>query len=118
MIIRVPEQYRHLIRSGPGTKADRLVSFVDFAPSVLKLAGVQIPEHMAGHSFLGENQQKENQYVFGARSRADDAYEVSRCVIDEGYIYIRNYMPHQPYVLDAIIYGDMKAGFVELRRQG
>ena len=116
MIIRVPEQYRHLIGSGPGTKADRLVSFVDFAPSVLKLAGVQIPEYMAGHSFLGENQQKENQYVFGARSRADDAYEVSRCVIDEGYIYIRNYMPHQPYVLDAIIYGDMKAGFRELRR--
>ncbi len=116
LIIRVPDQYRHLIGSGPGSEVNQLVSFVDFAPSVLNLAGVDVPSHMVGNSFLGEHPQTESNYVFGARSRADDAYEVSRSVLDDQFIYIRNFMPHQPYILDAIIFSDRKAGFKELRR--
>ncbi len=115
-ILWAPEKYRHLLTAGPGKVEERMVSFVDFAPSVLSLAGVEIPEHMAGSSFLGREPSPERTYIFGARSRADDIYEVSRCVMDERYIYIRNYLPHQPYVTDAIIFSDSKASFRELRR--
>lgn len=116
LIIRVPEKYGHLISANPGSSEDQLVSFVDFAPSVLELAGIPIPKHMVGKCFLGEDPPVESRYIFGARSRADDVYDVSRCVIDDQYIYIRNYMPHRPYVMDAIIYGESKAGFRELGR--
>ncbi len=115
-IIRMPEQYQHLATVDPGGREDRLVSFVDFAPTVLSLAGVPIPDPMFGKSFLGKKPAVKNDYIFGARSRADDIYEVSRCVLNERYIYIRNFMPYQGYVTPAIIFGDMKASFKELWR--
>ena len=116
LIVRIPDKYRHLQTADPASEDHQLVSFVDFAPSVLNLAGLEIPEHMAGKPFLGEDPALSNRYIYGARSRADDAYEISRCVLDDRYIYIRHFMPHQAYVYDAIIYSDMKAGFRELRR--
>jgi hypothetical protein len=116
LIVRVPEQYQYLASAGQGSREDRLVSFVDFAPTVLSLAGVPIPDNMPGNAFLGDKLTRENEYVFGARSRADDLYEVSRCVLNERFIYIRNFMPHQAYVQPAIIYGDQKASFRELSR--
>jgi len=115
-IIRMPEHYQHLATVDPGEREDRLVSFVDFAPTVLSLAGVPIPDPMFGKAFLGEKPAAENEYIFGARSRADDIYEVSRCVLNERYIYIRNFMPHQAYVMPAIIFGDRKASYRELWR--
>ena len=73
----------------PGGRVERLVSFVDFAPTVLNLAGSSIPPHMQGTAFLGAQTTAARKYVFGARSRADDMFEVSRAVRDERYIYIR-----------------------------
>ncbi len=116
LIIRVPEKYRRSGTSAPGSRDNRLISFVDFAPTVLRLAGLEVPAQMVGNSFLGDQADKPNNYVFGARSRADDVYDVSRCVLDEKYIYIRNFFPHQPYIQDALIFGDQKASFKELRR--
>ena len=116
LIVRIPEKYRHLAGSGPGSEEDRLVSFEDYAPTVLALAGLPIPEYMHGKPFLGEDPPAPEAYVFGARSRADDAYEVSRCILNGKYIYIRNFMPHQPYIQEAIIYNETKTSFAELRR--
>jgi len=116
LIVHVPEAYKYLLDKDAGSKEDRLVSFVDFAPTVLNLAGADIPEHMAGMAFMGPGTEKQKEYIFGARSRADDLYEISRCVLDDRYIYIRHFMPHQPYVTDAIIYSDMKAAYAELLR--
>ena len=113
-IVRVPDQYRHLFDHKPGSQEDRLVSFVDFAPTVLNLAGVDIPESFAGSPFMGPDSDRKKKYVFGARSRADDIYEVSRCVLDERYIYIRNFMPYQSYVTEAVIFSDRKASYAEL----
>jgi len=115
LIVRIPERYQHLASAKPGSREDRLVSFVDFAPTVLSLAGVPIPDPMVGNAFLGDVR-ADNEYVFGARSRADDIYEVSRCVLNDRYIYIRNFMPHQSYVMPAIIFGDQKASYRELWR--
>jgi hypothetical protein len=113
LIVRIPERYQHLASAKPGSREDRLVSFVDFAPTVLSLAGVPIQDPMVGNAFLGDVRE-DNEYIFGARSRADDIYEVSRCVLNDRYIYIRNFMPHQSYVVPAIIFDDRKASYREL----
>jgi len=94
LLIRFPRKFRHLAPSMPGQDSNRLVSFVDFAPTVLSLVGVQVPEYMQGRAFLGEQAESPRDYVFGARDRVDEVFDLARSVRNERYLYIRNYMPH------------------------
>ena len=97
LIIRFPKKWQHLAPSKPGTTTSRLVSFVDYAPTVLNLLGQPIPEAMQGEPFLGPNNAKPRRYVYGHRDRVDEVRDLSRSVRDERYLYIRNYMPHLGY---------------------
>ena len=97
LLIRFPERYRHLAPAAPGETVDRLVSFVDFPPTLLSLLGLEIPETMQGTAFLGPAASEPRQYVFGARDRIDEAYDLARSVRDHEYLYIRTYMPHLSY---------------------
>ena len=74
------------------------MSFVDFAPTVLSLAGLPIPQYMQGMPFLGPHSGKTRRYVFAIRDRVDEVYEVSRAVRDEQFLYIRNFMPHRSWM--------------------
>jgi N-sulfoglucosamine sulfohydrolase len=94
LLIRFPEKYAHLAAAAPGETVDRLVSFVDFPPTMLSLLGLEIPEWMQGRPFLGAAAAEPRTYVYGARDRIDEAYDVARSVRDHDYLYIRNYMPH------------------------
>ncbi len=114
LIVRIPPQYQHLAKQEPGSNNSELVSFVDFAPTVLNLAAIPVPDYMEGQSFLGQHLPRK--YVYGARSRADNMYEVSRAVLDSQYIYIRHYFPHYPYIQPGYIFSDRKRSFRELRR--
>lgn len=96
MILRFPERYAHLAPSEPGTTTDRLVSFVDFAPTVLSLLGLEIPACMQGGAFLGPQAAEPRETIFGSRDRVDEVYELSRCVRDRRFKYIRNYYPQRP----------------------
>ena len=97
LIVRFPEKYRHLAPGGPGTTSDRLVSFVDLAPTVLSLAGIPIPNYMQGNAFLGRNRTNSPEYIYAFRDRMDERYDLMRSVRDHRYKYIRNYMPHLIY---------------------
>ena len=97
LIIRFPEQYQVLAPTQPGGATDRLVSFVDFGPTLLSLADVEIPDHMQGKAFLGEQEQPPRDYVYGIRDRMDERVDCFRAVRDKRYKYIRNFMPHMPY---------------------
>lgn len=97
LLIRFPEKYQHLAPAEPGESTDRLVSFVDFGPTVLKLAGLEIPSFMQGQPFLGKQSSKPRDYVFGHRDRVDEVIDLARSVRDRRYLYIRNYMPHLGY---------------------
>jgi len=116
LIVRVPERYQPLADTAPGEATDRLVSFEDFAPTVLRLAGAPIPASMQGIPFLGASDRPPREYVFGTRSRADDAYDMARTVTDGRYRYTRNFMPHRPYIQEAIIFSGIKESYRELRR--
>ena len=90
-----PEKYQHLAPGKPGTTVERMISFVDFGPMVLNLAGIAIPEHMEGKPFLGDNAAPGPEYVFLARDRVDSFYDLTRAVRSDRYRYIRNYMPQK-----------------------
>lgn len=93
-IIRIPEKYKYLFPSkNPGQKVDRLINFVDLAPTLLSIAGVPIPTYMQGDAFLGKQKTKDTEYSFMSRQRMDDRYDLVRAVRDKEYRYIRNYMP-------------------------
>ncbi len=115
LIVRFPERYQHLLPCRPGEKIDSLVSFVDFAPTVLSLTGLPVPDYMQGRAVLGDQAKPPRKYIFGASSRVDEAYECSRCVRDERYKYIRNYFPHLPYIQPSQ-YCDQAEIMQELRR--
>ena len=93
LIIRIPEQFRTDPQGVPGTVTSQLVSSIDLGPTVLNLTGLSIPEIMQGRPFLGKNLSKERAYVFGARDRMDERYDIIRMVRDRQYKYIRNYEP-------------------------
>ncbi|MGV3561108.1 sulfatase-like hydrolase/transferase [Larkinella arboricola] len=97
LVIHLPEKYAHLARAQAGSQTDQLVTFVDFAPTLLSLAGIPIPDHMQGQAFLGLQQKPERQYAYGFRGRMDEAIDLSRSVRDKKYRYTRNYLPHKPY---------------------
>lgn len=115
MIVRFPEKYQQLSPAQPGGTTDRLVSFVDFGPTVLSLAGVNVPANMQGHAFLGPQDTKPRGYVFALRDRVDECFELSRAVRDRRWKYIRNFMPHRPY-LQLSDYSEPAATVKELRR--
>lgn len=83
----------------PGTVNDELVSFVDLAPTVLSMAGVDIPSHMQGRVITGPGAQPEPEFIFASRDRVDTAYDMVRAVRGQRYKYIRNFYPELPYVL-------------------
>jgi len=95
--LHVPFIVRQPGQDNPGSTTDRLVSFVDFAPTVLSLAGVLIPGHMQGQAFLGASEAPARTHIFAARDRMDERYDIIRATRDDHYKYIRNYEPYRPY---------------------
>ena len=91
LIIRWPGKIK------PGTVRDDLVSFIDFGPTVLSLAGVTIPSYIQGQAFLGDQAAEPREYIHGARDRMDETYDIIRAVRDKRYKYIRNFEPGKPY---------------------
>ena len=81
-----------------GERSNALVSGVDFAPTVLSIAGVDVPKTMHGSSFIKNDKVMDGRkYVFAARDRMDNAYDRVRMVRDSRYRYLFNYQPEKPY---------------------
>jgi arylsulfatase A-like enzyme len=95
--IHVPLIVRAPGRIKPGATRNDLVSFIDFAPTMLALAGAEIPERLQGQVFLGDKRPKPRGYVYAAADRMDNAVDRIRAVRDERYKYIRNFHPELPY---------------------
>jgi N-sulfoglucosamine sulfohydrolase len=96
--LRVPLIIRWPGAIDGGAVDDRLISFVDLAPTVLSLAGVAVPAHMDGRPFLGPQAGAARTYVYAARDRIDAVYDMVRAVRDDQFKFIRNYYPETPYV--------------------
>jgi len=97
LIVQFPKKYRHLAPVKPGTATDRIVTFVDFAPTTLSLANITPPAYMQGKAFLGKASTTPQKYGFAFRGRMDERIDLVRSVRDGKYRYIKNYMPHKIY---------------------
>ncbi|MBR8538411.1 sulfatase-like hydrolase/transferase, partial [Carboxylicivirga sediminis] len=96
-IIWFPEKYKHLSPWGTnGVVADELVSFEDLAPTVISLAGGEIPEHMTGRIMMGENRSKRAEHMVLSSDRADNGIDLVRTITNGKYLYSRNFMPFIP----------------------
>ena len=115
MIVRIPEKLRVAGQGKPGSTCDELVSMIDLGPTVLNLVGVDVPHHMHGQPFLGASMPEPRRYVFAARDRIDERYDMVRMVRDERYRYVRNFMPWYTW-LRKIGYAERNAIRQEMRR--
>ncbi|WP_435414371.1 sulfatase-like hydrolase/transferase [Polaribacter aestuariivivens] len=94
MIVRFPDKIR------AGTKDNQLVSFVDFAPTLLSLIGEKPKDYMQGQAILGKyKSEKPRKYIHAAADRFDAETDAIRAVRDHQFKYIRNYMPEKGYYL-------------------
>jgi len=98
-IVSVPEKFAHLAPNGyrAGSRSDRLIGFVDLAPTVLSIIGVDIPDTMHGRPFMGKESTEAPKYSYGFRGRMDERPDECRSLTDGRYIYIRNFMPLKPH---------------------
>ena len=93
--IRVP-----MLVQQPGqttaTTQDRLISFVDLAPTLYRIAGGKNPPaYWHGNDFLGTDSHARN-YIYASRDRIDEVVDRQRAVRDERFKYIRSYYPQVP----------------------
>ena len=108
LILVFPKKFQGLAPGAPGSRVEVPVSFVDFAPTVLSLAGAAAPKYFQGHAFAGPQKAEPQRYAFCFRNRMDERYDFVRTVRDKRYRYMRNYMPH-------IIYGQHVAYMFQQR---
>ncbi len=99
LIVSIPGRYRHLAPADyePGGRTDRLVGFIDFAPTMLSLAGIEPPAHLQGRAFLGVHEAPPNEFLFGFADRMDERYDLVRSVRGPRYLYARNFLVDRPY---------------------
>ncbi|MDN3642741.1 sulfatase-like hydrolase/transferase [Lutimonas halocynthiae] len=95
MIIRFPNPQQSHQRD------NRMISFIDLAPTLMSLAKIEPPQYMQGKAFLGEYKRRiEPQYVYGAADRFDETTDHVRSVRDKNFKYIKYYDPEKPMFLE------------------
>ena len=97
LVVRIPKAFRIDNQGTPNQTDDQLVSSIDFGPTVLRLAGLDVPDYAQGQPFLGSDLPKPRDYVYGARDRMDERYDIIRMARDKRFLYIRNYEPLKTY---------------------
>jgi arylsulfatase A-like enzyme len=94
LVVHWPERWRPL-RAEPGGRDERLLSFIDFAPSALRWAGVEAPDWMQGVPVLADPAAR-REFVFASKDRLDEMLFHERAVRDARFKYIVNYRPGEP----------------------
>ena len=97
LVVRVPEKFKKLSPFKAGSRTSTFVEFVDLVPTVLSIAGIEIPRSVDGKPFLGKKLKKskleKQNTTFGYADRFDEKYDLVRSVRVGKYKYIRNYQP-------------------------
>ncbi|HEX5790897.1 MAG TPA: sulfatase [Luteolibacter sp.] len=98
LIIRVPEKWAKLAPWGKGSTCDENVAFVDFAPTLLSIIGLDTPPQMQGRAFLGSKRAsvEPGLLVYLYADRFDELYGMRRGITNGRWKYIRHFAPSQP----------------------
>ncbi len=89
-----PDMYKDLSpwKTG-GIVTDELIDFEDLAPTMLALAGANVPKQMKGRVLIGEKRAKPVDHLILSSDRADNGIDMVRSVTNGKLLYSRNYYP-------------------------
>lgn len=100
LVVRVPENFKHLSIAANGQRVAGSVEFVDFGATVLHLAGIPLPDGIDGRPFLGNeiklDEVNSRHESFGYADRFDEKYDLVRSLKVGKYHYLRSYQPYLP----------------------
>ena len=103
LVVRVPENWQHLVDAKIGSRVEGFVSFIDFGPTLLKLASIDLPDGVDGRPFLGKgvsmDEVNRRDEAFGYADRFDEKYDLVRTLRKGKFEYVRSY---QPFNLDGL----------------
>ena len=86
-----------------GKRNNDMLSFIDFAPTILSIAGIDIPKIYQGKPFLGAKKSlKKRKYLFTASDRFDELTDRIRAVKSKRFKYVRNYNIEKPHALNVV----------------
>lgn len=98
--LRVPMMIRFPGGQDAGKTDDRLISFIDFKPTLLSISGIEPPAYVDGQAFLGRYKAQESRrYIHAAADRFDEHRDRIRAVRDDRFKYLRNLNTDQGYYL-------------------
>ncbi|MEM9141392.1 MAG: sulfatase [Bacteroidota bacterium] len=98
--LKVPLVIKFPDNAKAGTTDDRLISFIDYAPTVLSLAGIEPPKVMQGTAQFGKYEAVQKpEYTFHSSDRFDELYDRLRAVRNSQYKYIKSFNPKLPHAI-------------------
>ncbi|WP_417736400.1 sulfatase-like hydrolase/transferase [Rosistilla oblonga] len=97
LVVRIPAKYQHLVDATRGSRSEGFVSFIDFGPTLLHLAGVEVPQGVDGKPFLGPGisaaELASRDEAFGYADRFDEKWDLVRTLRKGRYEYVRSFQP-------------------------
>ena len=96
--MHVPTKFKHLVDPALLTskRSERLISFVDFAPSILGLASINSHAFHQGQDKLSTKANPIEDITYFYADRFDEKYDTSRAIRDGKFKYVFNFKPHYP----------------------
>lgn len=117
LVVRVPEKWQKLIPFAPGSRTNSIVNFMDFGPSLINAAGLEVSPEFDGKPFLGTGvtkQELESRVAVGYADRFDEKYDLVRTYRKGNLKYVRNFQPYYPDSLHNF-YRYRQLAYLELR---
>ena len=97
LVVRIPANFKHLVDAEIGSRQKGFVSFIDFGPTLLNLAGIAVPTQVDGKPFLGQgvsaSELDRRDEAFGYADRFDEKWDLVRTLRKGKYEYVRSYQP-------------------------
>ncbi len=109
-LVRIPPKYSYLLEDVEEKTCKKYVSFVDFAPTVLEIAGQEVPYWMSGKSLISKKESELSSQtgtnptagaVISCADRMGELYENYRCVRNRDYLYLKSFAPTKYYHMNS-----------------
>jgi N-sulfoglucosamine sulfohydrolase len=94
-----PEKWRHLAGMPLPAQSNRLVSFIDFAPTIFNMTGIEPPGFMEGKPFFGpgaDEPENKKEHILVFRANLEHTFTPVRGITDGKYKLIWNYQSAYP----------------------
>ncbi len=92
LVVYIPDQYLPKGFKQHGRDSN-LYSFLDLPPTVLEMAGIEVPNWVQGKSIISTLQKEPRTYIYGSRDRMDNRYDIRRSIRNKKYRYLKNFEP-------------------------